>query len=304
MALGAPAETPPGAESAERGQTTYGRVVCRTDDQKKRVSELGHLHRTVKRMGDRITQLQLEKSALEHQSSQRDQNWMMEACYQKCGGSFSTVARQFGKSRRQIRELTHAMAAVYLTELEATISYWELRFDSTADLVLDWDVSFRQWDEGLQQCAAPMHRLLSVSQSVAQWNCMVQRRVLRWKEQRRQPCQLRAAVPSQILVGKITADTFYDALFCKPMSRKIERFAMKLHQKSRAPFSANECDDDGKNRRLVLFVATGDLVTNHRIMMSVIICALPATHLESHCERASKPEVSSLVSCVVEMLIS
>ena len=64
---------------------------------------------------------------------------------------------------------------------------------------------------------------------------------------------LSLAVPPIVLVGVVTADTFYDALFVSEFSKAVELFIAKARRKARACVALREADGDSKNKRLMTY---------------------------------------------------
>jgi hypothetical protein len=154
-------------------------------------------------------------------------------------------------SRRQLKREIKSVASFRIDYQMQKIDQFQTVLSAPGCPVLDFSFDKVKWDEAKQRFAMPMPDI-NTEQSIAGWNTMRIRRSVGWKlESHNAVMKWDIVVPPVAIIGALNADSFYDAVFCQPLSRRLGRFTEFLRTRSKAHLTPRAGDFDSENLRLV-----------------------------------------------------
>ncbi len=131
----------------------------------------------------------------------------------------------YKKTRIDVRAAIRSHAETWTTgtleKLDAIDAYL-FADDGTSLKHLEFVLHKHKWDEASHRFAVDIcPDVLIGSKRTSSWPMMISRRELIWKVRDESLKKLVIVVPPVLLLGKLTADTFYSALFCSPVPKRV-----------------------------------------------------------------------------------
>ena len=171
--------------------------------------------------------------------SQKLEEWAVRAAFSGQTHNLTAVAREFGKSRRQVVRAVKSVAMAVLERQKLWMTDFMLGIRN-GSIILDvfWD-SLR-WDEAQKLLTLDFSKLVDGSQSIATWNVMVSKRRIGWRRSGSMQMEsLEIVMVPIVLVGCVTADSFCDALFNSRQATVVETFIRFCRSCARANCGRN-----------------------------------------------------------------
>ncbi len=229
------------------------------------------------------SELQLVKSNASPPESAPDPRdaWVLDAGYNRHLQNLSALARQLDKNRYDCKAGIKSTAMAWITAVIMQLDELdeELFDGETPRIPILWVCTKLMWDEASTQMAIAMSSLISsvhadcIEAQHASWPIMQSRRRLRFQRRDERPRTFETACPPVLLLGKVTADCFYVALYLQKIAKRFEALAIKMRRCIEvAALDVGEADDDARNRRLGIWLEQSP--TLHGALRSQGKCSL------------------------------
>lgn len=214
--------------------------------------------------------LAVETFKKEHEQRDDPSRWQLDIAFSNAV-SVTRLAKEHSVSRTEVRRCVQAAAMVWLRSQEEVLSHAEAMIGNQS---LDLFYDKVKWDETQQAIVLDLHlgEALGMVKAKGAWSIMAQRRELGWKLADGTSYVLRLALMPAILVGKITADCFFDALHAQPFSKRLEEFIALARRRSRLALVVREGDADARNVRLTTWERSR--LASDRCLYSFFPCVL------------------------------
>lgn len=161
----------------------------------------------------------------------------------------SALSREFRIDRAEVRRNIQCVAHVWLRLQRDLCS--KILQETAQSGMLGMFVDTVVFDETKQGVVLHSTGGLPSACARSAWNVMVQERHVAWRDGHGHWQTLRFAVPPCILVGRITAETFADAIYGQAVPGMIDRFVESMRSHAAVSISIVAADADSKNRKLM-----------------------------------------------------
>lgn len=178
-------------------------------------------HSAVRQVAEVQEQLQQVPVVARHEDE-----WKLSVAFSGRTHHLTALSHEFKRSRR---EIVRAIKSTAMSWLKCQLFFLQSTRQALEHQQIDIFMDSMKWDETKQTLALPFSDLLTDQQSISGWNLMVVKRRIGWCLPGKPFVWTDIVVPPQVLIGQITADCFYDALFCTKLAKDWLEITWPLH---------------------------------------------------------------------------
>jgi hypothetical protein len=281
---------PPGPPAA--GRSVYGKPGDRSQAQHDAVCKAMRRQKAF----NAIVRDMIEAPPEEDDGDSGQIGWRIDAAYASLQGITCNAVHQ-GVSRVSVRLAIKSVAKAWLDSQIHWLGMLGRELQALHGSRLEFFCDKIKWDETKMTFPFNISSSTVVDRSIGSWNVMVSRRYLTWKCQGQLARSVQVVMPPRVLLGSITADTFYDALFKGAlMVQEVERCIAALRCIANVSIAVREGDFDSKNLRMQAWES--GQCSSHGVLHSFHGCQVHQNNMcvEQLCKHIGRRYVDALTA--------